>query len=157
MNSDQNSNQEPEIDSFFDQLDENNKAKPFDTPEEEFYSYFIGHSGKLALLRYWIYSYAMPVYYFMLEKKIGLTIADTIETKPIVGSSTVKPSTKQIQRLVTPQEWAKLITEQYLLTYHYPRFVVLDDQPQRKVCSISAMVDMLTAHEAIQEAVNKKY
>lgn len=132
------------------------------TPEEDFYSELTGNNGekyaKLDTMRYGL-NHEMSQLQHLRDRGVNLSIlADVTEAKPIPGA-VAKPvvSPKKALRPLTNLEYLKLKIEYYLLMQYHPRFQVIEGQPQRRVCSLSKMVDMIAEYETIKQLINKRY
>lgn len=147
---------------FLSELGFGAPKKANQTPEEEFYDDLTGQNGtryaKIANLRYWL-NHEMSGFQFLKESGIKITKQDDAPIAITIPGAMVKPAqgSKTVQRQITNLEYLKLKIEYYMLMTHYPHFKVIPDQPQRRVCSMSKIVDLCAEHESIKELVHKKY
>lgn len=147
---------------FLEHILEPAARKSNQTPEEDFYDELSGNNGekyaKMANIRYWL-NHEMSALQHLREKGVSLTVmADAVEAKSIPGA-VAKPvqGSKKISKLLSNEEYLKIRLEYYLLMTYYPRFLVIPNEPQRRVCSMSVMVDKIAEYPTIKELVNKRY
>lgn len=153
-----------EDDDFLDDIMGAGTPKPrfSASPEDDFYRELTGNNGekypKISNIRWWL-NHEMSSLQHLRESGVVLSIlGDIPDAQPIPGA-VAKPATSARKQLrpLTNTEFIKLRIEYYMLMHYHPRFQVIPDQPQRRICSMSKIVDMVAEYETIKQLVTKRY